>query len=98
MHFSFVNSILIFFIFFVFLIFRIKSYKNSIVLFGFVLICCVRIKYEPICILPSGSYKIERIVKVNKEKTVFIGKGKEKVLFTLKIKSTQENIYYPLEP
>ncbi len=95
MHFSFVNSILILFICFVFLIFRIKSYKNSIVLFGFVLICCVRIKYKPICLLPSGCYKIERIVKVNKEKTVFIGKGKEKVLFTLKIKSTEENIYYP---
>ncbi len=95
MHFSFVSSILIFSIVCVFLIFRITTFKNSIVLFGIVLICCVRIKYKPVYILPSNCYKIERIVKENKEKTVFIGKGKEKVLFSLKIKATQQNTYYP---
>lgn len=95
MHFSFVNSLLVFSICFVFLIFKIRSFQNSVVLFGIVLICCARIKYKPVCLLPSSCYKIERIVKANQQKIVFIGKGKEKVLFTLKIKGTQEKVYYP---
>ena len=95
MHFSFVNSLLVFSLCFVFLIFKIRSFQNSVVLFGIVLICCARIKYKPVCLLPSSCYKIERIVKANQQKIVFIGKGKEKVLFTLKIKGTQEKVYYP---
>ena len=95
MHFSFVNSILIFFIFFVFLIFKVRCFKSSVILFGIVLICCFRIKFKPVSLIPSGCYKIERIIKANQKKTVFIGKGKKKVLFTLKTKGTYENIYYP---
>lgn len=95
MQLSFVNSILIFSIFFVLLILIVRSFKSCVILFSIVLICCIRIKFKPVFLIPPGYYKIERIIKANQRKTVFIGNGKEKALFTLKTKGTLENIYFP---
>ncbi len=64
------------------------------VFIGLVLICCTRNNYQPVDYLPSKCYKIERILKANREKVVFIAKGKGKVLFTLKIKGNDSANYY----
>ncbi len=58
------------------------------------LICCVRINYEPVVSLPSKCFKIERIVKENKEKIVFVAKGKSNVLFTLNITEKDMGFYH----
>lgn len=94
-HFSFLNSISIFSVCFVFLTFKLRSFKNSILLFSVILICCARINYKPISSLPSNYYKIERIVKGNQEKTVFIGRGEKTVIFILKRKENQQKLFYP---
>jgi len=45
--------------------------------------------------LPYKCYRIESIVKANQEKIIFIAKGVEKVLFTLKVRGNDSAIYYP---
>ncbi len=93
-YFSFGITLSLLFFFFLFVYLKFREFKNSIVFIGLVLICCTRINYQPVDSLPSKCYKIERIVKANQEKVIFIAKGKEKVLFTLKIRGNDSAIYY----
>ena len=82
------------FVFFTFVYLKFRELKNSILFIILVLICCAKIHYKPVAFLPPKCYKIEHIVKANKEKVVFIAKGKKKVLFTLKIRGNDFFSYY----
>ena len=93
-YFSFGITLSLLFFFFLLVYLKFREFKNSIVFIGLVLICCTRINYQTVDSLPSKCYKIERIVKANQEKVIFIAKGKEKVLFTLKIRGNDSAIYY----
>ena len=90
-----IAAILICIVFGVFLILKLKSFKNSFIIFSVILICCFRIAFKPQLNLPLNFYKIERIVKSNKEKIIFIAKGSKKVLFNIKFKGNQSTSYYP---
>ena len=94
MYFSLGSTILIFCVIFLFVFLKFRELKNCVVFVGIIAVCCIRISCQFMDDLPSKCYKIERIVKANTQKIIFIANGKEKVLFNLKIKGNDSVRYF----
>ena len=94
MQFSFWVVSFLVLIFFLIIYLRYRAFKNSILFFTLAIICCFRIQYKPEVSVPPKCYKIQKIVKENHQKIIFIAEGKEKVLFTLKRFGNDSSGYY----
>ena len=94
MYFSFGSTILIFCVFFLFVFLKFRELKNCVTFIGIIIVCCIRISCQFIDDLPPKYYKIERIVKANTQKIIFIANGKDRVLFNLKIKGNDSVTYF----